>query len=364
MMATPTEGRISKTDLERFITRVLVVCGVPQSDADKVGGLMAEADLIGADAHGVFRLAQYVRRIQAGGINVHPVLTLRHERAATAVVDGDNALGHLVMSHAAEIAVRKAATTGIAWVGANYSNHAGPASLYARMPLDRDMIGLYVAVGSANHLPPWGGTDLLLSTNPIAIAVPSACNPPIVLDMATTVAAYGKIKTALQRGETMPEGWMIDALGNPLTDPKRAAEGFLLPIGGPKGYGLALMFGLLAGTLNGAAFGRDVIDFNADPKSVTNTGHFIVAVDIAAFTDVARFKRQVDDIWEQMKGSARLPGFDEIRLPGERLAKTAAERAANGIPIPRNLAADLEGLAQKLGVAGPLIVSRPPRQSR
>jgi L-2-hydroxycarboxylate dehydrogenase (NAD+) len=223
--------------------------------------------------------------------------------------------------------MEKAATTGVAWVGARHSNHAGPASLYATMPLKKDMIGLYIAVGSANHLPPWGGTEMLLSTNPIAVAVPSGQNVPIVLDMATTVAAYGKVKTAAQRGEAMPEGWMIDREGNPLTDPKRASEGFLLPIGGPKGYGLALIFGILAGTLNGAAFGRDVVDFNADSTSLTNTGHVIIALDIKAFADPDQFKAGIDRIWDQLKSSPRLPGVSDIRLPGERLASCNIRKA-------------------------------------
>jgi LDH2 family malate/lactate/ureidoglycolate dehydrogenase len=343
--------RVQKTDIEAFIARVFRACDVPEDDARDVAQLMAEADLIGADAHGVFRLRQYVDRIQAGGINTRPAISVQSERAAMAVLDGDNALGHLVMKRAAEVAVEKAATTGVAWVGAHHSNHAGPASLYARMPLDKDMIGLYVAVGSANHLPPWGGTDMLLSTNPIAVAIPSGHNPPIVLDMATTVAAYGKVKTKAQRGETMPEGWMIDKMGRPLTDPRRAGEGFLLPIGGPKGYGLALIFGILAGTLNGAAFGKNVVDFNADSKTVTNTGHFVIALDIAAFTDVAGFKRDVDDIWAQMKGSAKLPGVSEIRLPGERLTRTMADNAANGIPISAELGTQLDDLASALDVA-------------
>ena len=209
---------------------------------------------------------------------------------------------------------------------------------------------MYVAVGSANHLPPWGGTEMLLSTNPIAVAVPSASNPPVVLDMATTVAAYGKVKTAAQRGETMPEGWMIDNKGQPLTDPARASEGFLLPIGGPKGYGLSLIFGILAGTLNGAAFGRDVVDFNADSKSVTNTGQFIIALDIKAFTDVDKFKLEIDEVFRQMKSSPLLPGYDEIRLPGERLAAVTNSRSEGGIPIAPPLREALTKLATELGV--------------
>jgi LDH2 family malate/lactate/ureidoglycolate dehydrogenase len=164
-----------------------------------------------------------------------------------ALVDGDNGMGHLVMRFATARAIEKAKQAGVAWVGVKGSNHAGPASLYAGMPPEHGMIGLYLAVGNANHLPAWGGIDMLLSTNPIAVAVPAGEEPAIVLDMATTVAAYGKVKTKAQRGETMPEGWMMDRQGRPLTDPRRANEGFLLPIGGYKGYGLALIFGLLAG---------------------------------------------------------------------------------------------------------------------
>ena len=311
---------------------------------------MAEADARGADGHGVFRLPQYVKRIQSGGINVRPNIHVIREQAASALVDGDHAMGHLVMSRAAEIAMEKARAAGVAWVGARNSNHAGPAMLYARMPLAHNMIGVYLAVGSANHLPPWGGTEMLLSTNPIAIAVPGARHESIVLDMATTNAAYGKVKIKAQRGEQMPEGWMMDRQGNPLTDPKRASEGFLLPIGGPKGYGLSLMFGLLAGTLNGAALGKDVIDFNADSKSLTNTGHAIVAINIAAFADVATFKNSVDEIWEQMKSSPKLPGVDEIRLPGERSAKIFEDRMADGVPLADELRRTLDDLADRMGV--------------
>lgn len=336
--------------LRGFIAAALVACDMEVGNAARMADLMAKADLGGKDGHGVFRLPQYIGRIRAGGMAVNPDIAVISERPATALLDGGNGPGHLVMSRAAEMAMQKARTTGVAWVGARCSNHAGPAFLYARMPLARDMIGLYVAVGSANHMPPWGGTDLLLSTNPIAVAVPSDRHPAIVLDIATTVAAYGKVKTAADRGETMPEGWMIDRQGQPLTDPTRAGDGLLLPIGGPKGYGLSLVFGLLAGTLNGAAFGRDVVDFNADAAATTNTGHFIVALDIAAFADVATFKRQVDGIWDEMKSSAHLPGVTEIRLPGERLAATMAERLAHGVPIPEALAGRLDALADDLGI--------------
>src|SRR5579864_7160982 len=343
-------SRVTLQDLRGFIARVLQAVGLPESGARRVAELMAEADARGADGHGVFRLPQYVKRIQSGGINTQPNIHVLREQAATALVDGDNAMGHLVMSRAAELAIEKARTAGVAWVGARNSNHAGPAFLYARMPLAHDMVGLYIAVGSANHLPPWGGTAMLLSTNPIAIAVPGFRKPAIVLDMATTNAAYGKVKIKAQRNEPMPEGWMMDRQGKPLTDPKRASEGFLLPIGGPKGYGLALMIGLLAGTLNGAAFGRDVVDYTVDSTTPSNTGQSIVAANIAAFADVQAFKEQVDEVWDVMKSSPTLPGFDEVRLPGERSEQIYRERMAHGVPLSDGQRKILDDLADRLGI--------------
>src|SRR5882757_6197237 len=285
-----SESTVTFSRLKAFIQEALTKVGLPDQNASTVAGLMAEADLQGSDGHGVTRLPQYVRRIKAGGFNVRPNIRVVHDHLSTAVLNGDNGMGHLVMKRAAEMAIEKARTTGIAWVNSQFSNHAGPASLYASMPLAHDMIGLYFAVGNANHLPPWGGLDMLLSTNPIAAAIPAGTEKPIVLDMATTVAAYGKVKTKALLGQSMPEGWMIDREGKPLTDPKRADEGMLLPLGGMeagyKGFGLALIIGLLAGTLGGAAMGRDVIDFNHDDDSVTNTGQAVAAINVAAFGDV------------------------------------------------------------------------------
>lgn len=349
-MATMSSSNVTLENLRNFIERCFIAAGFPKADAASCAHLMSRADLIGQDGHGVFRLPQYIKRINDGGLNTNPDIRTIEDRTAMALLDGDNGMGHLVMSRASQLAMEKAATCGIAWVGARHSNHAGPASLYAMMPLQKDMIGIYVAVGSANHLPPWGGTDMLLSTNPIAVAIPAASNPPIVLDMATTVAAYGKVKTAAQRGEKMPEGWMIDREGKPLTDPGKASDGFLLPIGGPKGYGLSLVFGILAGTLNGACFGKDVVDFNADSTSVTNTGHFVIALNIEAFADPTQFKAGIDKVWQEMKSSSTLPGVDEIRLPGERLARVTEQNSKHGIPISDSLKASLLTLAGQLGV--------------
>src|SRR5437016_11142952 len=246
--------RIAAPALAAFIKRALEAAGLRSDDASVVADLMVEADLRGSDTHGVIRLPLYLRRLKAGGINARPHIRIVEERPATALVDGDNGMGHLVMRFAAMTAIEKAKRSGVAWVGTRMSNHAGPAALYAMMPLAHDMIGIYLAVGSNNHLPPWGGLENLLGTNPIAIAIPAGEEPPVVLDMAPTVAAFGKVRLKAQRGEEMPVGWMIDRQGRPLIDPKRMDEGLLVPIGEYKGYGLSLVVGLLAGLLNRAAF--------------------------------------------------------------------------------------------------------------
>ena len=343
-------SRIKAPDLEAFIARAFEAVNVPAADARIIAELMARADVNGSEGHGVFRLPQYIRRVKGGAVNVRPNIRVEREAAAMALVNGDNGMGHLVMKRAAEIAIEKARTAGVAWVGAQWSNHAGPASLYASMPMERDMIGLYLAVGSANHLPPWGGIDMLLSTNPLAVGIPAGDEPPIVLDMATTVAAYGKVKTKAQRGETMPVGWMIDREGKSLTDPKRASEGFLLPIGDYKGYGLALIIGLLAGTLNRAAMGRDVVDFNADDTTPTNTGHAIVAISIEAFGAVDEFKKSVDALARELRASKRLPGVERIWLPGEQSFAKRRDRVQHGVPMPEALLASLKQLALELEI--------------
>ena len=342
--------RLPASALEDFCARAFEAAGLPPADARTVARLMAEADLQGSDGHGIFRLPQYVRRIRAGGINPKPRIRIERERAATALVHGDNGMGHLVMKHAAELAIEKARGAGSAWVGARWSNHAGPASLYAKMPMRAGMIGQYLAVGNANHLPPWGGVEMLLSTNPIAVAIPALEEPPIVLDMATTVAAFGKVKTRAQRGETMPEGWMVDRDGKPLTDPKRMNDGFLLPIGGYKGYGMALVFGILAGTLNGAAMGREVIDFNADDASATNTGQAILAIDLEAFGEKEEFLKSVDRLSRDIRGSERMKGFDRIFLPGEQSHLKQQHNLREGIAIPDALLKSLNALGATLGI--------------
>ncbi len=343
--------RFPSGELERFIAQVMAGEGLPGGDAADVARLMVAADLTGFDAHGIFRLPDYLKRIRGGGINRTPKIGIARESASVAVIDGDNGMGHLAVEHAVRTAIRKASGTGIGWAGTRNGNHAGAASVYAAMPLAHGMIGIYGAVGGGNQMPPWGGVDLLLSTNPLAVAIPAGDGTPVVMDFATTVASMGKIRAVAQRGETMPEGWMIERDGTPLTDPTRASEGLLLPMGGYKGYALGLVIGLLAGTLNGAAMGGDLIDYAADVDRAANTGQFICALDPAAFGEVAAIGKAVDRVAGEMRGSAVMPGFEEVRVPGDGRAARQADRTTNGVPIPDALRAVLDGIAEETGVA-------------
>lgn len=353
-MTTPSpHGRFAADDLSGFITAAYTAAGVPADDAVRAAHLMTEADLVGADAHGVFRLPQYIERMAAGGISRRADITVTRTAPATARVDGDNGLGALVVARAAETTIEMARDTGVAWVGVRGSNHAGAASVYAALPMAAGMIGIYSAVASANHMAPWGGTDLLLGTNPLAIAVPLGPDAdPIVIDMATTVVSYGTVKNYALTGRAMPEGWMIDrTTGARLTDAADSANGVLLPIGDYKGAGLALVLGLLAGTLNSAAMGADVVDFNADTTTVTNTGQFILALDIARFLDPVQFAAETQRHLAELRRSTRLPGFDRIRLPGDDRAVRRRDRAQNGIPLSAQLCVRLNALAARLAIA-------------
>lgn len=334
--------------LEDFIVSALVALGLPEADAQTCAARMTEADLRGVDTHGIFRLPHYCRRIRAGSINVRPHVRPVRENAATALVNGDNGMGHVVMTAATELAIEKAAENGLAWVGVFGSNHAGAAAVYSTMPVTHDMIGLYMTVANANHMPPWGGVELILGTNPISVAIPSGEEPPIALDIATTVSSYGKIKLAAQKGESIPAGWMVDRKGKPLTDPRRSEEGFLLPIGGYKGYGLNVVIGMLAGALNGAFFGRNVVDFNKDLETPSNGGHVILAMRVDNFSPVEEFKREIDRVIREIRDSERMEGVDRIWLPGEIEFHKGRERREHGIPLAPAVVEQLRKLATEL----------------
>jgi len=344
-------SRIAIGAVTSLIVDAMVKSGVPAADAAKIAELMVEADLVGADAHGVFRLPQYVLRLKLGSTNARPNIKVNRSAPATALVDGDNGMGHLVVARAAETAIDLARECGVAWVGCRKSGHAGAAGVYAALPLKADMIGIYSAVANANHMPLAGGAEPLLGTNPLAIAIPAGEEPPLVLDIATSIVSYGTIKNHKLLNRPLQGDWMIDPkTGAAVTDPQKSIEALLLPMAGYKGAGLALMLGLLGGTLNGALFGRDCVDFNAEPDKVTNTGQFVLALDPSKFQPIEKFKAEIDRHSRELRHSKALPGNDAVRLPGDARAKRRADRTANGLSLPGELLAQLDKMAAELSI--------------
>ena len=344
------EIRLQVERLQNFIHSAFLAQGVPDEHARICAQRMIESDLRGMHGHGILRLPPYSRRISEGGYNLRPDIQVTRETPVSALVDGDNGLGQVVMTFVADLAIEKARESGMAWIGTVHDNHAGCGGVYASIPLKHDMIAMYSTVANANHMAPWGGVDRLLSTNPLAIAIPTGEEPPIVLDMATTVVSYGRIKLAAQRGETMPVGWMVDEKGEPLTDPNRSDEGFLLPIGGYKGYGLNFVLGSLAGVLNGAAFGSAVIDFNKDFKTPTNTGHMFFVMRPDLFRDLDEFKAEMDFRSREIRNSTPMEGKGPILLPGELEYLSEKEVLEKGVPMTEVLLGQLRELADSLGL--------------
>jgi LDH2 family malate/lactate/ureidoglycolate dehydrogenase len=349
---TETIRRIPAATLRAFLTDALRACGLPEADAAIAAGAMLEADLTGSDAHGVFRLAGYVRQLKRGTFNPHAKITVIERGPATALIDGDQGMGHVVMTYAANLAVELARQSGIGWVGARRSNHAGAGAIYAALPLAHGMVGIYGAASSVNHMAPWGGSEPLLGTNPIAVAIPSGEEAPVVLDIATSLASNGAIRTHELEGKAMPEGWVQSRKdGSAITDARRITEGTYLPMGGYKGFGLSLVIGLLAGPLNGAAFGRDIADFAAPAGGELNVGQFMIALDVARFVPLDAFRAEVDRHIRELAASQRLPGgVDDIRVPGQGRVARRQEREHNGVPLGATLVAQVDEVAKSLGI--------------
>lgn len=333
--------------LHDFIVDALTHVDVLPEHADVTATRLLEADLRGRDGHGIIRLPLYVRRIEAGGLNLRPQVTLQRESPVSALVDGDNGLGQVVMTLAAETAVAKAEESGIGWVGTVRSNHAGAAGVYTAMAMRRGHIAVYMAVASANVMPPWGGRERLLGTNPISIAIPGREGEGFELDIATTVASHGTIKVLAQRGEEMPEGWVMDEDGYPITDPKRADEGFLVPIGGYKGAGLNLAIGLLAGVLNGAAFGSEVIDHRVVPDRSANVGQAIIVLRPDLFRDLDDFTADVDRHLAELRATGE---EGAVHIPGDRAKALEERNRREGLMLPDALLDELRALSSRLGL--------------
>jgi LDH2 family malate/lactate/ureidoglycolate dehydrogenase len=344
-----TSERIPADALWRLARDILMALDVEPEHAGITAQRLLEADLRGRSGHGIIRLPSYCTRIRAGGYNLRPDIAVRHDTPVSALVDGDNGLGQVVVTHAVEVAIAKATMSGIGWVGTVHSNHAGAAGVYTALALEAGFGALYFAVANGNGMPPWGGRERLLGTNPIAVAFPAGRESAFELDIATTVVSHGTIDVKARSGEPLPEGWVVDGDGEPITDPAGADEGFLVPIGGYKGSGLTFMIGTLAGIMTGAAFGRDVVGFRDDHVTPTNTGQAIVVFRPDLFMERSEYDRRMDSVLHDFRTSESMTD-EPVRLPGERARRTIADNLEHGIAMPHELIGKLRALADEFGV--------------
>ncbi len=347
--------------LREFSTRIFLHFGVPKADAEQAADVLASADLRGIDSHGVARLTSYFDLLSEGLINPTPKIKVLRSTLSTATIDGDNGLGLVVGPQANKIAMDMAEKAGSGWVSICNTNHFGIAGYYVLKALERDMIG-WAMTNSTKLVTPLWGAERMLGTNPIAIAFPGKDEPPIVIDMATCAAAYGKIEMARRRGQPIPQGWGIDNQGRGTTNPDDiVAGGALLPLGsdrergGHKGYGLAIMVDVLCGALGGANWGpftppfalRQEIPARNVGKGI---GHFFGAMRIDGFIEADEFKRQIDDFIRTFRATKPAPGTNGPLIPGDPEREAEKVRRKDGVPLIMPVVEELRAISKKIGI--------------
>lgn len=342
--------------LRDFTAKVFMHYGVGAADAVLAAGVLSKADLRGIDSHGVARLRTYVDMFTIGRINPKPNIRIVRERKSVATVDGDSGLGLVVGPRANEIAMDKASKYGSGWVSVSNTNHFGIASYYSLKAVERDMIGWSMTNSSKIVVPLWGA-ERMLGTNPIAIAFPGLRNPPVVIDMSTSVVPLGKIEMAERAGIDLPHGWIIDEHGESSTVPGDIYKGGLLPLGstremgGHKGYCLAAMVDILTCVLSGANWGPFAPPFalfeEAPKESVgKGIGHFFGAMEIDGFEDVAVFKKRIDDWIDVFRKTRPAPGHEAVLIPGDPEHEAEKIRSTYGIPVIGAVVNDLKEISK------------------
>ena len=335
--------------LQDTVAGVFARMGVPPDDAALAADVLVLADLRGVDSHGVSNmLRSYVAGYQEGSINPRPEWRVVRETPSTATIDSDRGLGIIVTPQAMELAIRKAANVGVGMVAIGNARHLGMASYHAMLALPHDMIGVCMTSCPPSVLPTFGA-EPRLGTNPIAVAVPAGEEPPFVFDAATSSVAVNKIRIAQRLGADIPGGWLADADGTPIMDEGPAPGDFnLVPLGGNrelgshKGYGLSCVVDILAGVLTGFGYG-------AVPGR-PNFGHYVAAYSVEAFTEVAQFKREMDEWLRMMKATKPAPGHDRVLVAGQPEAEMELVRRAEGIPLHPEVAQWLRDACAELGV--------------
>jgi LDH2 family malate/lactate/ureidoglycolate dehydrogenase len=336
----PDERRVNPEKLTDFSARVLEKVGVPKGDAEVTAKMLVAADLRGVDSHGVNHLKQYVRWIGMGIINHKPQPMLFSRTPTTASMDGDQGLGFVIGHRAMNEAIKRAEQYGSGFISVRNSTHYGAGAYYAMMALPYDMIGIAMTTTYPGVVPP-GSTIGTVGTNPISVAIPAGKKPPFVLDMATSVVAAGKIEIARRKGVSIPEGWVIDANGEPVTDPAKRVDGMggggLLPLGGTpamgayKGFGLGVWVDIMSSILSGATA---KFLLQVAPGTVhIDCEHFFGAMRVDGFIPLDQFEKNMDATIEGYEKIPTLPGYTKIQLPGGVEADVEAERCKNGIPL-------------------------------
>ena len=335
--------------LRTLITHLFAAAGVPPADAATVAEVLVEADLRGVESHGSTRVAGYLSMMKLGLLNPRPKVELLRDTPALAMLEGDNGFGIVVARRAMRTAIDKATAIGVACVTVRNVTHTGLVGFYPMMAAAEGLIGLAMNNGP-KILPPFGGTTPTYATNPFAAAFPGATDP-IVLDMATSVVAGGKLRLAAKKGAPIPPDWALDREGVPTTDPNEAIfHGFMQWAGGYKGFGLATVVEVLGGVLSGGLFGTDVPAMKNFGKEPLVTSAFYLAIDPGQFMPVREFRERVTRLVGMVKASGRAKGVEEVYIAGEIEFRRKAERLRNGIPISDVVRDELRGLAVDAGV--------------
>jgi LDH2 family malate/lactate/ureidoglycolate dehydrogenase len=358
-----TTLRFASEALRELATAAFAGAGMSDDDAALTADTLISADLRGVMSHGMVRLPVYVRNLREGTVSPTAQPVVVSDSPSTALLDGQNAMGQVVGVRAIDLAIEKARATGVASVGARHSNHFGTCAYYALRAAQRDMIGIAATNGAA-AMAPWGAVEPMVGNNPLAVAAPAG-PAPIVLDMAMTVVARGKIRLAQLRGEPLPPGWGFDKLGHPSQDAGEVLAGSLAPVGGYKGYGLAVVVDLLTAVLTGAALSPELenMGFTAGADGPTlahgpeppgqGTGHWFLALDIAAFLPLDEFERRAAGYAALLHAAPRAEGTSAIYLPGEPELATERDRLARGIPYEAPVVDELRQLAAEAGLPFP-----------
>jgi LDH2 family malate/lactate/ureidoglycolate dehydrogenase len=339
---------VSPARLHKFCVSLLKKVGLNEQHATIVADSLLFADLRGTDSHGVVRLKSYLERAQMGVMNVNPDMRIEHEYAAVALLNAQNGFGQIAGTKAMELAIRKAKIGGVALVGVKNSNHFGVAAFFATKAIQENMIGLAMTNASP-AIAPYDSKVPLLGTNPFAVAIPALHQRPIVLDMATSLVARGKIRLAALAGREIPKDWALDSNGDPTSDPVAALKGSMAAIGGPKGSGMSLVIDLLCGVLTGSSFTGEVRNIT-DTSGPAKTGHLFVAMDIKMLGSALKFKRNMDNIILHIKSLPPVGGRT-IYLPGEIEFDLENVRSVEGIPLEADVVASLRELATHYGVS-------------